>query len=32
MPLTAADLDDFIARFDEPAGEGEEVLPSSPPA
>ena len=32
MPLTATDLDDFIARFDEPAGEGEEVVSSLPPA
>jgi hypothetical protein len=26
MPLLAADLEDFIARFEEPMGEGEELV------
>lgn len=31
MPLLPADLEDFIARFDEPEGEGEELVRQGAP-
>jgi hypothetical protein len=32
MTLLPSDLEDFIARFEEPANEGEELIPAQPSA